>query len=71
VAFPFILPMNIGALGFVESGRVFVDAQTPGGWHTGAGAGLWLGVLSPGTSITLMTTNRRERRWLLGFGFDY
>jgi hypothetical protein len=69
--FPFILPLNIGALGFVEAGRVFVDAQSPGGWHTGVAAGLWLGVLSPGTSITLMTTNRRERRWLFGFGFDY
>lgn len=69
--FPFILPLNIGALGFVEAGRVFVDAQSPGGWHTGAAAGLWLGVLSPGTSITLMATNRSERRWLFGFGFDY
>jgi hypothetical protein len=71
VSFPFILPMNIGALGFAEAGRVFVDGQSPGGWHTGVAAGLWLGVLSPGTSITVMASNRVERRWLFGFGFDY
>lgn len=70
-SFPFILPMNVGALGFVEAGRVFVDGQSPGGWHTGVAAGLWLGVMSPGTSITVMATNRVERRWLFGFGFDY
>jgi hypothetical protein len=70
-AFPFILPLNIGALGFVEAGRVFMDGQSPDGWHTGVAAGLWLGLLSPGTSITVMATNRVERRWLFGFGFDY
>jgi hypothetical protein len=70
-SFPFILPLNVGALGFIEAGRVFVDGQSPGGWHTGVAAGLWLGVLTPGTSITLMATNRQERRWLFGFGFDY
>ena len=70
-SFPFILPMNIGALGFVEAGRVYMDGESPGGWHTGVAAGLWLGVLSPGTSITVMATNRVERRWLFGFGFDY
>ena len=70
-AFPFILPLNVGALGFVEAGRVFMDRQSEGEWHTGMAAGLWLGVLSPGTSITVMMSNRPERRWLFGFGFDY
>ncbi len=71
VAFPFILPLNVGALGFVESGRVFVDGESPGGWHTGVAAGFWLGVLNPGTSLTVMLTNQQERRWLFGLGFDY
>jgi hypothetical protein len=71
VAFPFILPLNVGTLGFVEAGRVYLDGQSPSGWHVGVAAGLWLGVLNPGTSITVMATNRSERRWLFGFGFDY
>ncbi|HEX9562473.1 MAG TPA: hypothetical protein VF981_00810 [Gemmatimonadaceae bacterium] len=70
-SFPFILPINVGALGFVEAGRVFVQGESPGGWHTGVAAGLWLGVFGPGTSITLMASSQRERRWLVGFGFDY
>jgi hypothetical protein len=48
-----------------------VDGHSPSGWHTGVAGGLWLGVLSPGTSITMMASNRPERRWLFGFGFDY
>jgi hypothetical protein len=70
-AFPFILPLNVGTLGFVETGRVFVDGDSPGGWHTGVAAGFWLGVLNPGTSLTVMFTNQRDRRWLFGLGFDY
>jgi hypothetical protein len=70
-AFPLILPLNVGALGFVETGRVFVDGESPGGWHTGVAGGLWLGVLNPGTSLTVMFTNQKERRWLFGLGFDY
>jgi hypothetical protein len=70
-SFPFILPLNVGTLGFVEAGRVFVNGESSGGWHTGVAAGFWLGVLSPGTSLTLMMTNRRDRRVLFGFGFDY
>lgn len=70
-SFPFILPLNVGTLGFVEAGRVFVNGDSPGGWHTGLAAGVWLGVLSPGTNLTLMTTNRRDRRWLFSLGFDY
>ena len=71
VAFPFILPLNVGALGFVETGRVFVDGTSPGGWHTGVAAGFWLGVLSPGTNVSVMATNQRDRRWLFGLGFGY
>jgi hypothetical protein len=69
--FSYLLPWNVGVLGFVEAGRVFVDGKSPGGWHTGAAGGFWLGVLNPQTSITMMGTSTPARRLLLGLGFDY
>lgn len=69
--FAFVLPLNVGLLGFTEAGRVYTNGESPGGWHSGTGAGLWLGVLNPGTSVTVMVTNRRDRRVLFGLGFDY
>jgi hypothetical protein len=69
--FAFVLPLNVGALGFVDAGRVFVDGKSPGGWHTGRAAGFWIGAINPGTNVTAMVTNRPERRWLISFGFDY
>lgn len=70
-SFPFILPVTVGVLGFLDAGRVYLGGRSAGGWHTGAAAGFWIGVLDPGTSVTLMVTNQRERRLLVGLGFDY
>lgn len=69
--FPFIVPLNTGIFGFADAGRVYMDGASPGGWHTGLGAGLWLGVMKPSTSLTLAFTNQRDRRILLGTGFDF
>lgn len=70
-SFGFILPWNAGLIGFVDAGRVYMDGKSPGGWHTGVGAGFWLGVLSPSTSISVTFTNDRDRRILLGTGISY
>ena len=34
-----------GLYGFADIGRVYVDGESPGGWHTGFGGGLWLQML--------------------------
>jgi hemolysin activation/secretion protein len=69
--FGFILPLDIGVFGFGDVGRVWLDRRSPGGWHSGVGAGLWVGVLNPGTSLTVALTNSAERRVLLGIGTSY
>lgn len=33
---------DLGVLGLADGGRVFVDGDSPGGWHTAYGGGLWL-----------------------------
>lgn len=69
--FPLVFPLSTGVLGFVDAGRVYLDGDSPGGWHTGAGGGIWVGLLNPSTSLTLTWTNSRDRRMLLGTGFAF
>jgi hypothetical protein len=33
---------RLGVMAMADAGRVSLDGRSPGGWHTGAGAGLWL-----------------------------
>jgi len=48
---PLILPLDLGIYGFADAGRVFLEGASPGGWHTGAGVGLWVGILNPVTAL--------------------
>jgi hypothetical protein len=36
-----VVPVDSGLFGFAEAGRVFVDGDSPGGWHTTLGGGIW------------------------------
>jgi hypothetical protein len=66
-----IRQIDIGVLGFVDAGRVYVNGDSPGGWHTVAGGGLWLGILDPGTGLSITLTNSDEKRVLLGTGLRF
>jgi len=37
-----VVPVETGVFGFVETGRVYLDRESPGGWHNGVGGGLWM-----------------------------
>lgn len=69
--FPFILPLDVGALGFADAGRVYVDGESPGGWHTAAGGGFWVGAINPGMNVNVLFTNRSNRRVMVSLGFAY
>jgi hypothetical protein len=66
-----ILPLDIGVLGFVEAGRVYVDGESPGGWHSAAGGGLWFGIIDPGTGFSVTMTSAAEKRLVLGTGLKF
>ncbi|MBC7893967.1 MAG: BamA/TamA family outer membrane protein [Cytophagaceae bacterium] len=66
-----ILPWDVGLLGYAETGRVFVDGESEGGWHRAVGAGFWVGVLTPATSISVLFTNARERGVIVGTGVSF
>jgi len=69
--FPLILPWDIGALGFVDVARVYVDGESPGGWHQGVGAGFWIAIVRPDIGITIVRTNNPDRRILTRIGFTF
>jgi hypothetical protein len=67
----YILPWSFGAIGFMEGGRVWVDGDSPGTWHSARGLGGWIGLLGPQTAIHIVRTNRPERRLVIGTGFAF
>jgi hypothetical protein len=69
--FPFIIPLDVGALGFYDAGRVYVNGDSPGGWHSAAGGGLWFGFRNPGVNFNILLTNNPDRRVVTNFGFAY
>src|SRR6266480_4970432 len=71
VHFPFILPLNVGAIGFMDIARVYVDGESPGGQHKGTGAGLWISFVRPELGVTIMRTNNPERPTLVSLGFAF
>jgi hemolysin activation/secretion protein len=66
-----LLPVDIGILGFADAGRVYVDGESPGGWHGVAGGGLWFGILDRATGISVVLTSSRDERVVFGTGIRF
>ena len=62
--FALVLPLDIGVYGYGDAGRVYVDGESPGGWHKAAGVGFWIGVLNPATAVSLEFGDQRGRTGL-------
>jgi len=69
--FPLIVPLDVGAIAFSDAGRVYFDGDSPGGWHTAAGAGFWVGFRNPEPGVTVLFSNRKGRRLVTSFGFAF
>jgi hypothetical protein len=69
--FPFILPLDVGALGFTDVGRVYVNGNSPGGWHNASGGGLWFGYLNPGLNFNILYTNSSSGHIKTSIGFAF
>lgn len=71
-SFALVLPLDVGLFGFFDAGRVFVDGNSPGGWHTAAGGGVWIGVMSPATAITVtVASGAGQTLVLIGTGLSF
>lgn len=67
-----VLSADIGVIGFADAGRVWVDRESPGGWHIGAGGGLWAVVLAPqNTASALAGFSEEGTRYYFFFGLPF
>ena len=63
---------DVGLLGFVDAGRVFVDGDSPGGWHVGYGGGLWLTVFGlDNTLSTVVGLSEEQVSFYFWFGMPF
>ncbi len=69
--FPLIFPLDVGVLGFTDVARVYYNGDSPGGWHSGVGGGFWVGVVNPGTNVTVLATDNADRKFLVTLGFAF
>jgi len=58
--FRVLFPNDFGLVAFGDGGRVFVDGQSPGGWHTALGGGLWIAPVSRSHSFSMTLARSRE-----------
>jgi hypothetical protein len=70
-----LLPMELlvrGRLGvslLADAGRVIHDGESPGGWHTAVGGGLWFA--TPPAVLTVHVAHGEETSWYASFGMPF
>jgi hypothetical protein len=70
--FKLFAPMRVGVLGVAEAGRVYVDGNSPDGWHALAGGGIWLGRGNASPVLTLTHTSAPGQGGVhLRFGLNF
>jgi hypothetical protein len=66
------LPGIWGVFGGIDAGRVYVDGESPDGWHTGGGGGVWLSLLDRRTTVSLgIAASEEETLLQAGTGFQF
>jgi hemolysin activation/secretion protein len=57
---------TFGVFGLADAGRVYLDGDSPGGWHTAVGGGVWFATL--GRAVSLMYAHGESGRLYLELG---
>ena len=64
------LPARWGVFGNGDVGRVYVKGDSPDGWHTGVGGGIWAGLLDrPNIASIGITRGKEQTSVEFGLGF--
>lgn len=67
-----IVPTEVGLLVLGDAGRVWVDGDSPGGWHSDAGGGIWLAPVSREFTLSVSVAGSVDGVFVnggVGFGF--
>jgi hypothetical protein len=57
-------------LGLTDAGRVYLDGDSPGGWHTSAGGGVWFRPLGSGPVLSVTAARGDRTRLYAGLAAD-
>ena len=60
---------TLGLIGLADAGRVYLDGDSPGGWHTAYGGGLFFSTL--GQAVSATWARGEEDRFYLSFGMPF
>ncbi|NIP82254.1 MAG: hypothetical protein GWM90_24760, partial [Gemmatimonadetes bacterium] len=60
---------RLGVIGLADAGRVYVDGESAGDWHTGHGAGLYFETLE--TAVYGVWARGSEDRFYVGLGLPF
>ncbi len=67
-----ILPGEFGVFGLADAGRVYLDGDSPGGWHRAFGGGIWLSFLDRLNTASIAVAKSPERTSVyVGAGFFF
>jgi hypothetical protein len=55
-----LFPERVGVLALADAGRVFLNGDSPGGWHTGTGGGVWLSLIDRSLLFSLSVARSAE-----------
>lgn len=67
-----VFPADFGLFTFADAGRVWVDGESPGDWHTDVGAGIWLAPVRRDFTISVGAGFSNEATQIIaGLGFAF
>jgi hypothetical protein len=62
---------DLGVLGLTDAGRVWMDGESPGGWRTGYGGGLWFSFLDRTRTASLVWAQGERGRLYAHFAIPF
>jgi outer membrane translocation and assembly module TamA len=67
-----LLPSSFGILGLFDLGRVWLDGDSPGGFHIGYGGGIWIAIRGTRSVLSFaLATSDEETGLYVSMGFAF
>jgi hypothetical protein len=70
--FHFLTPVDFGAFGLADGGRVYATGESSTKWHTATGGGVWFAFIKRTNTLSIVAAHSVERTGIYvraGFAF--